>query len=67
MHATDPSNASRTLLFDIHRQEWDDELLAILDVPREMLPEVRDSSGVFGETDRKLFGASVPVAGIAGD
>ena len=67
VHATDPSNASRTLLFDIHRQEWDDELLAILDVPREMLPEVRDSSGVFGETDRKLFGASVPVAGIAGD
>lgn len=67
VHATDPSNASRTLLFDIHRQEWDDALLAILDVPREMLPEVRDSSGVFGETDRKLFGASVPVAGIAGD
>ena len=67
VHATDPSNASRTLLFDIHRQEWDDELLAILDVPREMLPEVRDSSGVFGETDRKLFGASVPIAGIAGD
>ncbi len=67
VHATDPSNASRTLLFDIHRQEWDDDLLAILDVPREMLPEVRDSSGVFGETDRKLFGASIPVAGIAGD
>ena len=67
VHATDPSNASRTLLFDIHRQEWDDELLTVLDVPREMLPEVRDSSGVFGETDRKLFGASVPIAGIAGD
>ena len=67
VHATDPSNASRTLLFDIHRQEWDEELLTILDVPRELLPEVRDSSGVFGETDRKLLGASVPVAGIAGD
>ena len=67
VHATDPSNASRTLLFDIHRQEWDDELLTLLDVPREMLPDVRDSSGVFGETDRKLFGASIPVAGIAGD
>ena len=67
VHATDPSNASRTLLFDIHRQEWDDELLTVLDVPREMLPEVRNSSGVFGETDRKLFGASVPIAGIAGD
>ena len=67
VHATDPSNASRTLLFDIHRQQWDDELLQILNVPREMLPEVKDSSGVFGETDRGLFGASIPVAGIAGD
>ena len=67
VHSTDPSNASRTLLYDIHRQEWDDDLLEILRVPREMLPDVRDSSGVFGETDRKLLGASVPVAGIAGD
>jgi glycerol kinase len=67
VHATDPSNASRTLLFDIHRQQWDEELLTILDVPREMLPEVKDSSGVFGETDRALFGASIPVAGMAGD
>ncbi len=55
------------MLFDIHRQAWDDELLAVLDVPREILPQVKDSSGVFGETDRKLLGASVPVAGIAGD
>jgi glycerol kinase len=67
VHATDVSNASRTLLFDIHRLDWDDELLEILDVPRAMLPEVRPSSGVFGESDPKLFGASIPIAGIAGD
>jgi glycerol kinase len=67
VHATDVSNASRTLLFDIHRLDWDDELLAILDVPRAMLPEVRPSSGVYGETDPKLFGSPIPIAGIAGD
>jgi glycerol kinase len=67
VHATDPSNASRTLLFDIHRLEWDEEILAARDIPREMLPEVRDSSGVFGETDKKLLGAEIPIAGIAGD
>ena len=66
-HATDVSNASRTLLFDIHRLDWDDELLEILDVPRAMLPAVRPSSGVFGETDPKLFGSAIPIAGIAGD
>ncbi len=67
VHATDASNASRTLLFNIHKLEWDSELLRILDVPREMLPEVRDSSGVFGETEAKIFGASIPISGIAGD
>jgi len=67
VHATDASNASRTLLFNIHKLEWDAELLRILDVPREMLPEVRDSSGVFGETEAKIFGASIPISGIAGD
>ncbi|MCA8954830.1 MAG: glycerol kinase GlpK [Planctomycetes bacterium] len=67
VHATDFSNASRTLLFNIHTLDWDPVLLDALDVPREMLPEVRDSSGVFGETDRKLLGHSVPIAGIAGD
>lgn len=67
VHATDYSNASRTLLFNIHKLDWDEELLDILDVPREMLPEVKDSSAVYGETDPKLFGKAIPVAGIAGD
>ena len=66
-HATDATNASRTMLFDIHRQEWDDELLALFGVPRAMLPEVCDSSADFGVADAKLFGAAVPIAGIAGD
>jgi glycerol kinase len=67
VHATDPSNASRTLIFNIHDQKWDDELLKALDVPAGMLPEVKDSSGIFGHTDPKLFGAPIPIAGIAGD
>jgi glycerol kinase len=66
-HVTDPSNASRTLLFDIHRLDWDDDLLRVLGVPRQMLPEVRSSSEVYGETDPALLGAAVPIAGIAGD
>ncbi|MCC7176838.1 MAG: glycerol kinase GlpK [Acidobacteria bacterium] len=66
-HVTDVSNASRTLLFNIHTQDWDDELLRLLDVPRAMLPEVCASSEVYGETVPELLGASVPVAGIAGD
>jgi glycerol kinase len=64
-HVTDPSNASRTLLFDIHRLEWDDELLGLLDVPRAVLPEVVASSGVCAQA--ALAGATVPIAGIAGD
>ena len=67
VHATDASNASRTLLFDIHNLDWDDELLDILRVPRAMLPEVRDSSGDFGHTEKSLFGERIRVAGIAGD
>ena len=67
VHATDPSNASRTLLYDIHRMQWDDELLAILGVPRAMLPEVKSSSEVYGHTEADLFGAAIPVAGDAGD
>jgi glycerol kinase len=66
-HVTDVSNASRTLLFNIHTLEWDDELLRLLDVPRAMMPEVRSSSEVYGETDPKLFGSAVPIAGAAGD
>jgi glycerol kinase len=66
--ATDYSNASRTLLYDIHALRWDPELCAILDVPLAMLPEVRDSSGTFGESAPELLGgASIPIRGVAGD
>ena len=64
---TEPSNASRTLLYNIHDGAWDEVLLGALDIPRVMLPEVRDSSGVFGETDPEWFGTAIPIAGVAGD
>ncbi len=67
VHATDATNAARTMLFNIHTQDWDDDLLALLDVPRPILPEVRDSSADFGVTERDLFGAEVPICGMAGD
>ncbi len=67
VHATDVSNASRTLLFDIHRLAWDEELCAIVGVPPALLPEVRPSSGIFGSTDPALFGSAIPIAGCAGD
>ncbi|HUC48816.1 MAG TPA: glycerol kinase GlpK [Xanthobacteraceae bacterium] len=67
VHATDATNASRTLLFDIHAGRWDDELLQLLGVPRSLLPEVRDSSTAFGATDPDLFGAAIQICGIAGD
>ena len=67
VHATDATNASRTMLFNLHDGDWDDELLELLGVPRAMLPEVKPSSGVLGETDAELLGASVPIAGVAGD
>jgi glycerol kinase len=67
VHATDATNAARTLLFDIHRQDWDDELLALFRVPRALLPEVRDNAGAFGGTASELFGAPIAVAGMAGD
>ena len=67
VHATDPSNASRTLLFNIHTGDWDDELLDLLGVPRSVLPEVRASSGDFGQTSGDNLGAPVPIMGIAGD
>ena len=67
VHATDATNASRTLLFNIHNGQWDDDLLEILRVPRSMLPEVRDSSANFGETVSELFGGAIAIAGIAGD
>lgn len=65
--ATEPSNASRTLLYNIHEGAWDDFLIDALGVPRSMLPEVRDSSGDFGEADAEWLGASIPIAGVAGD
>lgn len=67
VHATDVSNASRTLLFNIHSLDWDEELLTILGIPRAMLPEVRPSSFIYGETDPALFGRAIPIAGVAGD
>lgn len=65
VHATDVSNASRTMLYDIRKGTWDEELLKLFGIPRSMLPEVKDSSGVFGETT--ILGGTIPVAGIAGD
>jgi glycerol kinase len=67
VHATDATNASRTLLFDIHHGRWDDRLLALLGVPKAVLPQVLDSSAAFGVTDRELFGGEIPIYGIAGD
>ncbi|MEW6127614.1 MAG: glycerol kinase GlpK [Acidobacteriota bacterium] len=67
VHATDPSNASRTLLYNIKTNDWDDELLKILNVPREVLPHVTPSSAIIGETDPAFFGRAIPIAGNAGD
>ena len=66
-HVTDVSNASRTMLFNIHTMQWDEELLDIMGVPRSMLPEVRSSSETYGHTDMSGFGSEIPIAGIAGD
>lgn len=67
LHITDVTNACRTMLFNIHTGDWDDELLALLDIPRSLLPEVRSSSEVYGYTAEGLLGAQVAIAGIAGD
>ncbi|QIR36174.1 glycerol kinase GlpK [Tolypothrix sp. PCC 7910] len=67
LHITDVTNACRTLLFNIHTQQWDDELLSILNIPRSLLPEVRSSSEVYGYTSEGIFGSRIPIAGIAGD
>lgn len=66
-HATDYSNASRTMLFNIHTLDWDDELLGLLDIPRAMLPEVRPTSEVYGETSAEWFGAPISIAAAVGD
>ena len=67
VHVTDYTNASRTMLFNIHTLQWDDELLQLLDIPRSLLPEVKPSSCVYGKTEFEMFGAEVPIAGAAGD
>ncbi len=67
VHVTDCSNASRTMLFNIHTMEWDDEILQILDIPKCMLPKVMDSSSVYGTVDEAYFGGEIPIAGAAGD
>jgi glycerol kinase len=67
IHATDATNASRTLLYNIHTLDWDDEILQILDIPRSLLPEVRSSSELYGKTGEHIFSAPIPIGGIAGD
>jgi glycerol kinase len=67
VHVTDVTNASRTLLFNIRTMDWDEELLTALNVPRAILPQVRDTSEVYGTTDAALFGAEIPVAAAVGD
>lgn len=66
-HATDATNASRTLLFNIATQEWDDELLSLFQIPKSLLPTVMDSAAAFGHTDVAIFGHAIPITGIAGD
>ena len=67
VHATDPSNASRTMLFNINTLEWDNDLLKLFNIPKSMMPSVLASSGLFGYTDAALFGGSIPITGVAGD
>ncbi len=67
VHATDYSNAARTMLFNIHTLKWDEELLELFDIPASMLPEVKPSSGVFGYSDKAVLGGEIPIAGVAGD
>lgn len=67
IHATDVTNASRTMVFNIHTLQWDEELLQLMNIPRNMLPQVRSSSEVYGETAGQILAAKIPIAGIAGD
>lgn len=67
VHATDATNAARTLLFNIYEQRWDEQLLALFDIPASLLPQVQDSSARFGETDPTLFGGAIVIGGMAGD
>jgi len=67
VHATDATNAARTLLFNIHTQDWDEDLLKLLDVPRALLPEVHDCAAEFGTTDASILGSAIAIRGVAGD
>ena len=67
VHATDVTNAARTMLYNIVEKRWDKEILNLLDIPEEILPEVHDSSYIYGETDSMIFGSPIPIAGVAGD
>ncbi|TAL56368.1 glycerol kinase GlpK [Pandoraea sp.] len=67
LHVTDVSNASRTMLFNIHTLAWDDELLEVFDIPRSLLPDVRSSSEIYGHTEGAVFSSEIPLAGVAGD
>ncbi|WP_179403534.1 glycerol kinase GlpK [Burkholderia guangdongensis] len=67
LHVTDVTNASRTMLFNIHTRQWDDDLLALFDIPRAMLPDVKASSDIYGPTKTTVFASKIPLAGIAGD
>lgn len=67
IHTTDYTNASRTMLFDINKLDWDEEILSKLDIPRKLLPKLKPSSCIFGYTDKEIFGREIPIAGVAGD
>ncbi len=67
VHVTDYTNASRTMIYNIFDLKWDDDLLNMLDIPRSLLPMVKESSEIYGYTDSSVFGANVPISGIAGD
>lgn len=67
VHATDYTNAARTMLYNIEERCWDEEILELLDIPKEILPDVHDSSYIYGDTDASIFGGSIPIAGVAGD
>jgi glycerol kinase len=67
LHATDVTNASRTMLFDVHQNRWDDELLRLLDIPAQLMPKVLPSSAHFGETEASLLGSPIMIGGVAGD
>ena len=67
VHVTDATNASRTMLCNIHTGQWDDELLALFDIPKTLMPEIKDSSADFGTTSPEIFGTSIPIRGVAGD